>query len=77
MARITIRKLEDTVVQRLKERAARHGSSMEEEVRRILRNAVKSAPAQHTRLGSRSTARFTKVALEDDLPELPGQPVRS
>lgn len=40
MATITIRNLEDDVKTRLRVRAAGHGHSMEEEVRRILRKAV-------------------------------------
>jgi len=40
MVALNIRKLEPRVRQRLKERAARHGVSMEEEVRRILTQAV-------------------------------------
>lgn len=37
MASITIRKLDDQVKRRLKQRAAEHGCSMEEEARNILR----------------------------------------
>jgi len=40
MADISIRKLEAETVALLRERAARHGVSMEEEVRRILRATV-------------------------------------
>jgi plasmid stability protein len=40
MADISIRKLEPATVALLRERAARHGVSMEEEARRILRAAV-------------------------------------
>ena len=41
MAQFIVRDLEDTVRARLKRRAERHGPSMEEEVRHILRNAAK------------------------------------
>ena len=41
MARLTIRDLEDDVKARLRVRAAQHGHSMEEEVREILRRAVR------------------------------------
>jgi hypothetical protein len=37
MAQLIVRKLEDKVVRKLKERAAKYGVSMEEEHRRILR----------------------------------------
>lgn len=40
MASLTIRKLDDQTYERLKDRAARDGVSMEEEVRRILAGAV-------------------------------------
>jgi plasmid stability protein len=40
MASITIRKLDDAVKSRLRVRAARHGRSMEEEVREILKAAL-------------------------------------
>ena len=41
MASITIRNLDDDVITRLRVRAAEHQRSMEEEVRIILRNAVR------------------------------------
>ena len=41
MASITIRNLDDDVKSRLRVRAADHGRSMEEEARRILRDAVR------------------------------------
>ena len=40
MSSITVRNIDAELKQRLKEQAARHGVSMEEEVRRILREAV-------------------------------------
>ena len=43
MANITIRNLDDDVKTRLRVRAAEHQRSMEEEVRIILRDAVKGA----------------------------------
>ena len=52
MASITVRNLDEDLKQRLKEQAARHGCSMEEEVRRILAAAlppkVKSLEGQET-----------------------------
>lgn len=75
MAQFTVRNLEEDVKTRLKRRAARRGLSMEEEVRRILRNAVKeeAAPA---RLGSRIAARFVGLKFAGELPELRGQSIR-
>jgi plasmid stability protein len=49
---------------------------MEDEVRHILRNAVKNENRPETRLGSRIAARFAKVGLDRDLPEMQGQNAR-
>ena len=40
MSQLIVRQIEDQVVRRLKERAGRHGVSMEEEHRRILRESL-------------------------------------
>ena len=40
MAQLVVRKIEESVVARLRRRAARHGVSLEEEHRRILRDAL-------------------------------------
>jgi plasmid stability protein len=53
-------------------RARRHGRSTEEEVREILRNAVKSEGNARTHLGSRIAARFRRTGLEGEIPELRG-----
>ena len=45
MAQLIVRHLEDGVKVRLRRRAARHGRSMEEEVRDILRNTVREERA--------------------------------
>ena len=73
MAQVVVRQLEDDVKARLKRRAERHGRSMEEEVREILRNAAREESRSLARLGSRIAARFGKVGLKDHLPELRGQ----
>jgi antitoxin FitA len=77
MAQFIVRGLEDDVKARLKRRAAQHGRSMEEEVRHILRDAVKAQNQPLTRLGSRMAARFARAGLTTDLPELRGQLPRS
>lgn len=41
MGDISVRRLEDDVLRALKARAARHGVSMEEEVRRIIKEAIR------------------------------------
>lgn len=45
MAQLIVRRLEDELVQALKERAGRHGRSAEAEHREILRKALLSAPS--------------------------------
>ncbi len=40
MASLSIRQLDENIYRRLRERAARHGVSMEEEVRQILTRAI-------------------------------------
>jgi antitoxin FitA len=77
MAQLIVRDLEEAVKTRLKRRAARHGRSMEDEVRHILRDAVKEQNDYITKLGSRIAARFVKVGLTVELPELHGQVLRS
>ena len=42
MAQIVVRKVEEEVKAKLRKRAQRHGRSMEEEVREILRDATKN-----------------------------------
>jgi plasmid stability protein len=77
MAQFVVRQLEEDVKARLKRRAERHGRSMEEEARHILRNALRQVNQPAPRLGSRIAARFAKVGLTADFPELHGQAVRS
>ena len=55
MASITIRNLDDDVKTRLRVRAAKHGRSMEEEVRIILREAVSERLSR-----PRNLAEFTR-----------------
>ena len=72
MAQVIVRKLEETVKRKLQRRAARHGCSMEEEIRDILRNAVKDEQAAAKGLGSQIAERFRGIELEEDIPELRG-----
>ena len=76
MAQFTVRNLEDDIKDRLKRRAARHGYSMEEEARQILRNALKDEDVAAVRLGSRIAARFAKHGLDEDLQEQRGEVAR-
>ena len=70
MAQILVRKLDDDVKAKLKARARRHGRSTEEEVRHILRSAVKDDDRPSAPLGSRLRERFAEIGLDDDIPEL-------
>jgi plasmid stability protein len=73
VGQLLVRNLEDEVKARLQRRARRHGRSTEEEVREILRNAVKDEGAQRKPLGSRLRERFAPIGLKDELPELRGE----
>ena len=63
MAQLVIRNLEEGVKARLQRRASRHGHSMEEEVRDIIRNAVKPESRTAKALGSRLRSRFAHIGL--------------
>lgn len=63
MATLTIRNLDDRVKALLRVEAARHGRSMEEEVRVILQNALANT-ANVTGFGSRIHQRFASLADE-------------
>ena len=70
MGQIVVRRLDDDVKAKLQRRARRHGRSTEEEVREILRNAVRTEGSARAPLGSRLAARFAGVGLGEDIPEL-------
>ena len=76
MAQILIRQIDDDTKSRLERLARRHGRSTEEEVREILRNAVREVDEPPARLGSRIAARFRGMGLKQEIAELRGQPVR-
>jgi len=77
MAQLVVRNIEATVKSRLKRRAARRGRSMEEEVRDILRDAVKKEEEASTGgLGTAIASRFRKLGLEFDIPELRGHKIK-
>jgi antitoxin FitA len=80
MAQILVRNLEDRLKGRLQRRAKRHGRSMEEEAREILRNALHEEEIPKRRLGSEIAALFSGqgIGLEkgEEIPELRGYPVR-
>jgi hypothetical protein len=61
MANLTIRNLNEEIKARLRIMAARHGRSMEEEARHILRQAVTPQAQDERGLGSRIVNRFSPV----------------
>ena len=70
MAQLVVRQLDDAVKEKLQRRARRNGRSTEEEIREILRNAVRSEGATRAPLGSRIAARFRRIGLDKEIPEL-------
>jgi len=76
MAQLLVRHLDDDVKAKLQRRARRHGHSTEEEVREILRNAVRDEGGARAPLGSRLAARFAGLGLTEEIPELRGEPAR-
>ncbi len=76
MAQLIVRNLEETVKRKLKRRAARHGHSMEEEIRDILRDAVKNEGRTSKGLGTEIVDLFKGIGLEEPIQELRGYPVK-
>jgi plasmid stability protein len=68
MASITIRNLDDFIKARLRMRAARHGRSMEDEARTILRTVLGQENAQGINLVQCILARFGPLG-DVDLPQ--------
>jgi len=77
MGQIIVRNLPEALKARLKRRAARHGRSMEEEARDILRDALKEEPAREG-LGTAIARQFAGrgLGLDFEIAELKGQKVR-
>ena len=72
MATLTIRNLDDSTKAQLRLQAARHGRSMEEEARAILRQAVACAspPPATEGVGHRIQAHFARLGgVELELPD--------
>lgn len=69
MASITIRKLDERTKTRLRVRAARHGRSMEEEARTLLRAALRDDAPPASNLADAIRARFRRLGgIELGLP---------
>ena len=70
MATMTIRKIDDQLKARLRVQAARHGRSMEDEARNILRTALSTEPAQTVSLAEAIRKRIEPLGgVELQLPE--------
>ncbi len=79
MAQLIVRNIEQDVKEQLARRARRHGHSMEEEVRRILRDAVgeRARPSDQPGLGTQLAEHFAEYGFEDvELPEMKGEAPR-
>ncbi len=76
MAQFVVRQLEEDVAEKLRIRARKNARSMEDEVRHILRAAVRQGAEGPRKLGSRIAQRFKRAGLTRDLPELRGMPAR-
>ena len=77
MAQFVVRNLEEDVAEQLKKRAKRHARSMEDEVRHILRTAVRERPDEVRKLGTRIAQRFRRSGLAGELPEFRGVAARA
>lgn len=76
MAQLVVRNIEDDVKERLQRRAKKHGCSLEELVRDILRDAAKDTRPTGG-LGSEIAALFRgKGFREGEIQELRGYPVK-
>jgi antitoxin FitA len=75
VGQLIVRNLENTVKARLRQRAKRHGRSMEEEVRDILRNAANEGDTP-VGLGTEISSLFTAIGLDSEVPELRGHKIK-
>ena len=70
MAQLIVRDIENEVKAKLQRRAKRHGRSMEEEVRDILRDATKTETSSRKGLGTEIASLFRDIGL------MPGEEIR-
>ncbi|MGU3539751.1 FitA-like ribbon-helix-helix domain-containing protein [Methylobacterium sp. A54F] len=75
MAEVTIPDIDEALEMRLRARASRHGRSVEEEARDILRVALATGEPVVNDLGRTIHARFATLGGVD-LPEVPRGPIR-
>lgn len=77
MAQFLVRNIENDVKIRLQRRARKHGHSMEEEVREILRNAANAEEPPAGGLGSEISGLFTRAGIDHEIPELRGHTIKA
>jgi plasmid stability protein len=75
MASIIIRRLDESAKERLRVRASRHGRSMEEEAREILKVALSGKRATDRNLAEAIRRRFAPLGGVE-LPDIPREPMR-
>jgi plasmid stability protein len=76
MAQLVVRNIENTIKARLQRRARRNGRSMEEEVRDILRSAVKEERSPAGGLGTEISSLFAKTGFDSEILELRGHQIK-
>jgi antitoxin FitA len=76
MGQLIVRNIENGVKAKLQRRARRHGRSMEEEVRDILRNVANEDEEPAGKLGSEIARLFQKLGLNTDIHELRGHQIK-
>lgn len=76
MSSLTVRNLDESVKNGLRIRAARHGWSMEQEVRQILQQTVAPEQASQTSFAELVNRRFTGLKVQS-LPVPPRQAART
>src|SRR5947199_404816 len=72
MEQLIVRDLDDGIKRKLQRRAARHGRSMEEEIRDILRDAVKDEGRPRGGFGTEAAKLFRGIGLKKPIRELRG-----
>ena len=77
MGQLVVRNIENAVKTCLQRRAKRHGRSMEEEARDILRSAVREEEPPSGGLGTDISRLFVTTGLDSDVPELRGHAIKS
>ncbi|MBE9036802.1 FitA-like ribbon-helix-helix domain-containing protein [aff. Roholtiella sp. LEGE 12411] len=76
MNNITMSNLDDDIKSRLKKRAEKHGRSLEEEAKEILRMALIENHEQPLNLANMIEQRFANLG-DFELPEIPREPIRT